>query len=58
MQGQLAVICHEVYQSEKLRHGSAKIDKVHRFRDVVAKACRDALVLNIGHDVGRECNDR
>lgn len=37
---------------EELGHGSAEVDEVDRFRDVVAKSRRDTLVLNIRHDIG------
>lgn len=37
---------------KELGHGSAEINEVDWFRDVVAESSRDALVVDIRHDVG------
>ena len=41
-------------RSKEVCHRPTKIDKVHRFGHVVAKAGSDAFVLDIRHDVGRK----
>lgn len=43
--------------SEELRQCCRQIDEVNRLGDIVAEAGLDALVLDVGHDVGGECND-
>lgn len=42
---------------EELRHGSAEVDKVDRLGNIITEAGGDALLLNVGHDVGGEGND-
>jgi hypothetical protein len=43
--------------SEESGQGAAEIDKVDWLGDIVTEAGRDAFLLNVGHDVGREGDD-
>lgn len=43
--------------SEELRQRCRQIDKVNRLRDIIAEASLDALILNVGHDIGGQRNN-